>query len=70
MPTLVVAALADTDIYPAECRRAFDASAARDKAYVELEGADHYLRPGPSGDPRQRVADEVILPWLRERWPV
>src|SRR5439155_302233 len=44
VPTLVIAALADTDIYPSECRRAFEASAARDKAYAELAGADHYLR--------------------------
>lgn len=65
VPTLVVAALADTDIYPAECRRAFEASGARDKAYAELDGADHYLR----SPWRERAADEIILPWLRERWP-
>jgi pimeloyl-ACP methyl ester carboxylesterase len=75
VPTLVVAALADTDIYPSECRRAFDAAAARDKAYAELPAADHYLRPaGAEGarlrDPKARAADDVILPWLRERWPV
>jgi hypothetical protein len=74
VPTLVVAALGDTDIYPAECRRAFDASAAKDKAYAELEWADHYLRPVGAGgaqlaDPKSRAADEIILPWLRERWP-
>ncbi|HLY37105.1 MAG TPA: alpha/beta hydrolase [Candidatus Binatia bacterium] len=66
VPTLVVAAGADTDIYPAECRRAFDASAATDKAYAQLDGADHYLR----SPWRERAADELILPWLRERWPV
>jgi len=72
VPTLVIAALADTDIYPAECRRAFDASGARDKAYVELSGADHYLRPvgGEQHDPKARTASEFIVPWLRERWPV
>ena len=72
VPTLVVCALADTDIYPSESRAAHAASAARDKAYVELAGADHYLRPvGPDvADPKQRAADEVILPWLRERWAV
>ena len=75
VPTLVIAALADTDIYPSECRRAFEASAARDKAYAELAGADHYLRPAGAdgaklGDPKDRVADELILPWLGERWPV
>jgi pimeloyl-ACP methyl ester carboxylesterase len=75
VPTLVIAALADTDIFPSECRRSFEASAARDKQYAELEGADHYLRPaGASGgklaDPKERVADQLILPWRRERWPV
>src|SRR5206468_3319917 len=55
VPTLVVAALADTDIYPSECRRAYEASAAADKAYAELERTDHYLRPvaGATGDPKQ-----------------
>jgi pimeloyl-ACP methyl ester carboxylesterase len=66
VPTLVVAAQADTDIFPSECRRALAASGARDKQYAELAGADHYLR-SPA---RERAADEVILPWLRERWPV
>jgi hypothetical protein len=70
VPTLSVAPLADTDIYPAECRRAHAASAARDETYVELADADHYLRPvgRAGGDPRKRAAEEVILPWLRERW--
>src|SRR5204863_224266 len=72
VPTLVIAALADTDIYPPECRRAFEASAARDKVYADLAGADHYLRPAGAdgaklGDPKDRVADELILPWLGER---
>jgi pimeloyl-ACP methyl ester carboxylesterase len=71
VPTLVIAALADTDIYPGECRRAFAAAAAPDKIWAELTGADHYLRPvGGAADPRARVADEVVLPWLRARWPV
>jgi hypothetical protein len=67
--------MADTDIYPGDCRQAFAASAAEDKSYHELPGADHYLRPAGAegatlGDPRRRVADEIILPWLRARWPV
>ena len=70
VPTLVVAATADTDIYPSEARRAFAASAADDKQLAELAGADHYLRPSGSDDPRRRAADEIILPWLRERFPV
>jgi hypothetical protein len=75
VPTLSLCALADTDIYPSECRRAFTAVAAPDKEYVELSGADHYLRPaGPRArdgdDPRARAAADVILPWLRARWPL
>ncbi len=74
VPTQVVAALADQDIYPAECRRVFEAAAARDKNWAELAWADHYLYPvgeegAGLGDPRRRLADEVILPWLRARWP-
>src|SRR2546427_12032273 len=75
VPTLVIAALADTDIYPSECRRAFEASAARDKAYVDLAGAGHYLRPAGAdgaqlGEPQDRAADEPLPPWLRERAPL
>jgi pimeloyl-ACP methyl ester carboxylesterase len=75
VPTLVVNAMADTDIYPSEARAAFGASAAADKTFAELPGADHYLRPVGAErtrlrDPRARVADEWLLPWLRERWPV
>ncbi len=72
VPTLVIAATADTDITPADCKRAFAASGAADKSYQELAGADHYLNPaaGGGGDPRDRVADELIVPWLRARWRV
>src|SRR5437867_2115328 len=73
VPMQVICATADTDILPSECRRAFEASGARDKTYAELRGADHYLNPaGGEGarlpDPRDRVADELIVPWLRQRW--
>jgi pimeloyl-ACP methyl ester carboxylesterase len=72
VPTLVVAALADSDIYPAEGRRAFEASGARDRTWVGLEWAGHYLDDvrGDTGapPPRTRVAAEVLVPWLRERW--
>jgi hypothetical protein len=74
VPTLVVNALADTDIYPSEARRAVEASAADDRTAVDLEGADHYLRPvgdagARLGDPRARLAREHLVPWLRARWP-
>lgn len=75
IPTLVVCAMADTDIFPSECRRAFAQSGATDKQYAELPHASHYLYPaGPEGaklrHPQDRVADEIIVPWLRARWPV
>ena len=73
VPTLVVSATADMDIYPAECRRAFEQSGAADKTYRELSHASHYLYPvGPEGaklrHPQDRVADEIIVPWLRARF--
>jgi hypothetical protein len=42
---------------------------------AELPWAGHYLYPvGQAGaelsHPQDRVADEMILPWLRRRWPV
>src|SRR5262249_33085663 len=70
VPTPVVGARADTDIYPSETRRAFDASGAADKTFAELPAADHYLRPvgAATAHPRDRVVDEWLAPWLRERW--
>jgi pimeloyl-ACP methyl ester carboxylesterase len=72
VPTLVVAPTADTDVHPGECRRAFAACAAPDKAWVPLPGVDHYLRRagGDGDDPRDRLLHEHLLPWLRARWPV
>lgn len=66
-------ALADMDIYPSEADAMFNVVGSRDKTRSELAWADHYLNPqGEAGgklrDPRQRCADEVFLPWLRERW--
>lgn len=72
VPTLAIAALGDMDIYPSEVRRAHDASGAADKDYAELPNAGHYLQPVAPADgaahPQRRVADEIVLPWLRARW--
>jgi pimeloyl-ACP methyl ester carboxylesterase len=75
VPTLVIGALADMDIYPSEVRAAFEASGAADKTHVDLPWAGHYLQPvGGEGarlaHPQVRVSEEVLLPWLRARWPV
>jgi pimeloyl-ACP methyl ester carboxylesterase len=72
VPTLVVNASADQEIYPSEARRILAASGAADRELVELSGADHYLRPQPpaeGADPVARAWHEVLLPWLRQRWP-
>jgi pimeloyl-ACP methyl ester carboxylesterase len=74
VPTLVVGALADMDIYPSDVAFAFAASGAADKTHVDLPGAGHYLQPvGAAGarlaHPHVRVTEEVLLPWLRARWP-
>lgn len=67
-------ALADMDIYPGEANAMFDLAQSADKTRSELAYADHYLNPHGDegkklGDPRERCAEEVFLPWLRERWP-
>jgi pimeloyl-ACP methyl ester carboxylesterase len=71
VPTLIVNALADSDIYPSEAREIFATSGASDKHFAELPWADHYLNPVGEGaalaDPRDRVL-EIIEPWLRERF--
>jgi hypothetical protein len=69
VPTLLVNARGDQEIYPSEARRALAASAAPDKTLLELSRADHYLRPPlPGEDPVARLCHEMLLPWLRERW--
>jgi len=47
-----------------------DAAGATDKEYYEQDGADHYFRPLAAGDvdPRDRLADACVLPWLRARF--
>jgi hypothetical protein len=71
IPTLIVNAHGDSDIFPADAQAIFDAAAATDKQFVSLEAAGHYLNalPGSVGpDPRERLID-VLVPWLRARMP-
>jgi pimeloyl-ACP methyl ester carboxylesterase len=71
VPTLIINALGDSDIYPSEADAAFAAAAASDKQFVALEEAGHYLTPTAGStlpDPRQRLID-IIVPWLRARLP-
>jgi pimeloyl-ACP methyl ester carboxylesterase len=71
VPTLIVFADGDCDIFPAEQQEIFEKSGAADKSLVTLEWADHYLNPvGEEGrrlpDPRERLLD-LIVPWIEER---
>ncbi len=71
IPTLIVYADGDCDIFPAEQQELFEKSAAADKTLLELPWANHYLHPvGEEGaklaDPRERVLD-MIVPWIEER---
>jgi pimeloyl-ACP methyl ester carboxylesterase len=71
VPTLIVYADGDCDIFPSEQLELMQKSGAKDKTYVELEWADHYLHPvGEEGaklaDPRERLID-IIVPWIEER---
>ena len=71
VPTLIVYADGDCDIFPSEQRELFEKSGARDKTLLELPYADHYLNAvGTEGaalpDPRERLID-MIVPWIEER---
>jgi pimeloyl-ACP methyl ester carboxylesterase len=71
IPTLIVYADGDCDIFPSEQRELLEKSGAADKTLVELSFADHYLNPvGGEGralaDPRERLV-EIIVPWMEER---
>jgi len=71
IPTLIVYADGDCDIFPSEQREILEASAASDKTLVDLPWASHYLHPvGDEGralpDPRERLLD-LIVSWIEER---
>jgi pimeloyl-ACP methyl ester carboxylesterase len=71
IPTLIVYADGDCDIFPSEQRELMEKSGADDKTLRELPWADHYLHPvGEEGrslaDPRERII-EMIVPWVEER---
>jgi pimeloyl-ACP methyl ester carboxylesterase len=71
IPTLIVYADGDCDIFPSEQQELLEKSGAADKTLVELPYADHYLNPvGEEGrqmaDPRERLLD-IIVPWMQER---
>jgi pimeloyl-ACP methyl ester carboxylesterase len=71
IPTLIVFADGDCDIFPAEQAELMAKSGAADGTLMELPFADHYLNAvGEDGrrlaDPRERLID-MIVPWIEER---
>ena len=71
VPTLLISADGDMDIYPAQQRAMIDNAGASDKSLVHLSGADHYLQPlgehaGELDDPRARAAQSIVE-WVQER---
>ncbi|HLX37730.1 MAG TPA: hypothetical protein VKR29_08010 [Candidatus Binataceae bacterium] len=71
VPTLVVGANGDQDIFNSDVRAEFEASGASDKTIAFIEGADHFMRAGGAkahlGDPRPRLM-KVITDWTRDRF--
>lgn len=70
VPTLVVGANGDQDIFVSDVHAEFAASGASDKSLAFIEGADHFMRMGgtkPNGDPRPRLM-KVLTEWTRERF--
>ena len=59
VPTLVVGANGDQDIFLSDVKAEFEASGAADKQMEFIEGADHFMRAGGTkanlGDPRPRL---------------
>jgi len=71
VPTLVVGANADQDIFLGDVRAEFEASGAADRTLAFIEGADHFMRAGGAraqlGDPRPRLM-KLLTGWTRERF--
>ncbi len=68
IPTLIVYADGDRDIFPSEQLELFEQSGAADKTAMELAWADHYLHA--AGDEGARLAGphdgviDMIAPWI------
>lgn len=72
VPTLVVGANADQDIFLSDIHAEYEASGAKDKSIAFIEGAEHFMRAGGTkanlGDPRPRLM-KVLVDWTRQRFP-
>jgi len=60
-PVLVINNTADLACTPSHARRLFEAVASKDKAYVDIEGADHYYSERPDLLP---AAVKAVGDWL------
>jgi pimeloyl-ACP methyl ester carboxylesterase len=73
VPTLVVGAMGDQDIFVADVRTEYELSGAVDKRIEFISGADHFMRAGGTqahlGDPRPRLM-KVLCEWTRERFKI
>ncbi|HTT76742.1 MAG TPA: hypothetical protein VMF50_12285 [Candidatus Binataceae bacterium] len=71
VPTLVVGAMGDQDIFLSDVRTEYEQSGAADKRLEFIEGADHFMRAGGTrrnmGDPRPRLM-KILTEWTRERF--
>jgi pimeloyl-ACP methyl ester carboxylesterase len=71
VPTLVVGANGDQDIFISDVKTEFEASGASDKTLAFIEGADHFMRTGGAkahlGDPRPRLM-KVLTDWTQARF--
>ncbi len=71
VPTLVVGANGDQDIFNSDIKAEYEASGTSDKTIAFIEGADHFMRAGGTkshlGDPRPRLM-KVLTEWTRERF--
>jgi hypothetical protein len=63
VPTLILHPTADTEIRLRQAREMRDASGSDDVSYHELKGAPHYL------EGHRRPAFEIVVDWLRARFP-
>ena len=71
VPTLVVGANGDQDIFMSDVHGEFEVSGVSDKTLAFIEGADHFMRAGGTkahlGDPRPRLM-KVLTDWTRDRF--
>ncbi len=63
VPSLFIHPTADTEIRVHQAREAYANLGAADKTYHEMVGAPHYL------EGHRREAMDVVVSWLRERFP-